>query len=377
MTFTAQSVFSFEDYKAVYRAMWFRSRLGHWVLHIYLIGLVLFFFCFGLVIRGLSPEPGLDWHSLPAELLGLFIACAPVFLLWELAWRLALFARLTYKKCSPAGQAVTCRLDDNGVSWSAAGIRCAYDWPLIGSVTVTGNAIVAAVKGVQAIVFPERAFASRQEFEAAANFALAQFAATRGASSVASPQLDEGAPALATVKMTFLFEDYKALHRAAIAQGRFGRWTPQVWLLAWMLLIFFLLNINRGFSLHEGPDWQGLGLEMLTYFVLMAPALLFLWLLPVVRLRTLFRSCAVRGKAMTYRLDGKGVSWETAGMRGKYEWPAIGSVTVIKNAIVLVTTATRQGIVLPLRAFASRQEFEAAADFALAHAPANKTAPSA
>ena len=227
MTYTAQSVFSFEDYKALYRAMWSRSRLGHWALHIYLIGLVLFFFCLGLIIRGLSPEPGPDWRGLLAELLDLFIAFAPMFLFWELAWRLALLARLTYRKCSPAGMAVTCQLDDKGALWSAAGMQCAYQWPLIGSVTVTKNAIVLAIKGVQGIVFPERAFASRQEFEAAANFALAQFAATRGASIVASPQVAEGESAPATVQSTFLFEDYKAVRRAATAQGRFGRWTPR------------------------------------------------------------------------------------------------------------------------------------------------------
>ena len=126
--------------------------------------------------------------------------------------------------------------------------------------------------------------------------------------------------------------------------------------------------------MHEEPHWLGLGPEMLTYFVVMTPGLLLLQLLSAVRMRTLFRNCESRGKAITYRLDGKGASWETAGMRGKFEWPGIASVTVTKKAIVLITNGLRQGIVLPLRAFASRQEFEAAANLALAHAPAKKTA---
>jgi hypothetical protein len=89
-----------------------------------------------------------------------------------------------------------------------------------------------------------------------------------------------------------------------------------------------------------------------------------------------FKRCSFADLPVTYQLTGQGISWSREGVRGEYDWSSI-SATVLNPDAIALFVGKREGVILPSRAFASRQEFEAAASFVRANVPAKKAAPAA
>jgi hypothetical protein len=186
MPFTAQSIFSLEDFKTLTCAVRSRSRFGRWTCHVWMTGASVLVVFVVALSNGLALHDGPDQIGLWGLLTVFFtyvlpFGLLPLLILWDLALRLSLFERMAFKGCSTAGKAITYQLDSKAASWATTGMRCEYDWSTIDWAAITPDAIVLVIDGVQGLVLPVRGFASRQEFDAAADLARANVPAKKAA----------------------------------------------------------------------------------------------------------------------------------------------------------------------------------------------------
>ncbi len=170
-----------------------------------------------------------------------------------------------------------------------------------------------------------------------------------------------------TARYVFSLEDYKSLRNAVGRHGRFLPWPVN----RRMIGLFILLCIPVLIEAAGGKPGQA-AVDAIPLVILFSATVLVFRSSPFQRM--LFRQCSIAGQSMTYEIGENGASWMGAHMRGKSGWPAIERLTVTLDAAVLLTNRN-EGMVLPARAFASGQEFEAAVSFIRANVPAKKTAP--
>ncbi len=183
MPFTARYVFSLEDYKTLTSAVKSQSRFGLWPVRAIALAVMLLMWGVPYLQASLAGDPKRValWPGLASDVLPIVL----MYAVWEaLMFRTSLVARLSFKQCSLAEKEVTYRLGETGVSFTTDSLRGEYDWPAVKSVIARPAAAVLLIGKRQGIVLPARAFASQEEFEAAANFARAKVAAEKSASGV-------------------------------------------------------------------------------------------------------------------------------------------------------------------------------------------------
>ncbi len=175
-----------------------------------------------------------------------------------------------------------------------------------------------------------------------------------------------------TARYVFSYEDYGTLVKAINSRSRLG-WLARLVASA-IFLVWLFQNTGNIAGLIETQRWMRLGRDLLA---VLTPLVFFIAAIEVLS-RTLlrrqaFKQCPITGVELTFYLDAEGVSWTRAGMRGQLDW-AVFRTAIVKPAAVALLIGKCDGIVLPVRAFASRQEFEAAVAFIRAKVQAEKAA---
>jgi hypothetical protein len=165
-----------------------------------------------------------------------------------------------------------------------------------------------------------------------------------------------------TVRYVFSFEDYKTLCAVIRPRSRFGAWPLRLATIAVLFAGWPLL----WFAARGSPITPYIS-------ICVGAAVLLRYALDG---RIQYKRCHMAGQTLTCELGEKSIAWTRDNMRGEFDWASIRAV-IVRPAAIVFLTGKLVGFVLPARAFDARQEFEAAADFALAHAPVSQTAPSA
>ncbi len=167
---TARYVFSYEDYMTLLEAIRLRGRFGFWPFRIFIVAIALFIWLFPYVHARVTGQPvpsllAFDWEAATG-----FLVWAGLLLMLEVLLRAPFLYRRAFRRYSAAGQTLTYRLDETGVSWTRDGMRGEFDWHVFKRLTVTADAAVLLIGRNEGMVLPARAFASAQEFEAAVGF---------------------------------------------------------------------------------------------------------------------------------------------------------------------------------------------------------------
>lgn len=178
-----------------------------------------------------------------------------------------------------------------------------------------------------------------------------------------------------TARYVFRFEDYQALVGSLSSRSGFGMRHLQLCLLGLMVFFWIVSNAEYGFSLAKAPGWLGLRKELIAEFIWLT--ICFGMLEAAIRLsvfeRMGFRRCSFANQPVTYQLTSQGIFWSREGVRGEYDWSSVKATIMNPDAIALFI-GKREGVILPARAFASRQKFEDAASFVRTKTDAEKSA---
>ena len=164
------------------------------------------------------------------------------------------------------------------------------------------------------------------------------------------------------VTYTYEFEDHAAFHAlcsTSVGYKRYSRRTQSVWLLAFattapILTIADMVVTAQGKLLEIGIT--GAVLVWITAFM-------FTSLFHKTHLRSLFSLFYSANRTFTDCLSDDGVSSDSGKVRTFYTWSSIIRLETTADHLVLFISAL-QGIVLPRRAFASTDDFDAAIAFA-------------
>jgi YcxB-like protein len=169
---------------------------------------------------------------------------------------------------------------------------------------------------------------------------------------------------------TFSLGDYKTLVRAVQSRSRLGRWSPHIVIAVVMFVVSLFGLVGGSFETGRLPGWAAASQAIAIW--LAVTAFMLATLEVVLRLslfqRMGFKRLSVADRAMAYELGAQGVSWTRDGMSGAFDWSTIEAAVVDPTAIVLLISR-HEGVVLPLRAFPSQAEFDAAVQFAQANIP--------
>jgi hypothetical protein len=356
MHFTARYVYGYDDYKMVLEAARPLKRYGFWPFRLGVLAILLAF-------------DGLDWlvsaGSDTALDLGARALMLLPFVLFYAVWEIGVFhSRYAYKKSKLAGKELTYEIGESGISWQRGGASGVEDWSVCETIaTFPGGATLLAAKK-QWVVLPARAFASQREFEAATAFIQAKLAGAKGqtqATAQTPPSKGVGAEsATYTARFVFSLDDFGRLMDAVQPEGIHGR------LRAPAMLVMFLLFCAPGASeaARSGLSpafWDWARTE--GWLAVLTGAAFVYFSSPLLR-RSQYRHFPLAGREMISTLSGKGVSWSGQGMHSQFVWAEFTGLKASRSALVLAMG--KQGVVLPVRAFASRQELEAASAFARA-----------
>jgi hypothetical protein len=174
-----------------------------------------------------------------------------------------------------------------------------------------------------------------------------------------------------TARYVFSVEDYATLLDAVRSQRPYAHWLIRLMFIGLILALWVIPS----FSTNEPDHWTSVW-EFVAGLVPLA-IIYLAWELLMVRSflssRLSYKQCALAGLALSYELGEKGVTWTREHMQGEFAWPAVGGIAWGKGSVVLLF-GKRQGVVLPVRAFASQGEFEAASNFIRAKVGARREA---
>jgi hypothetical protein len=166
------------------------------------------------------------------------------------------------------------------------------------------------------------------------------------------------------VRYDFSFDDFKAAQKAMRARRPLRVWLVRMAYAALMLLLPAMLILTN----PKGADWQN---DILPMVLLVAAV----WAVFEILHRTYFgarlacKRFPIAGQSVSGEIGEKGISLAADGMRSEYDWHAFKSVSVsvfASPAAAALSLNDFQYVVLPARAFASREEFESAVSFARA-----------